>query len=96
MWPLKMVEIETYTACNRRCSYCPNATHERPDAFMSEALFASIIDQLSELQFGGRMSFHFYNEPLLDPRLTDFIRHSRQQLPSIRIVLYSNGDLLPA
>ena len=94
MWPLKMVEIETYTACNRRCVYCPNSDHERPPHFMPDMLFDRIIDELATLGFCGRMSYHFYNEPLLDPRLATFVRSSRQRLPSIRIVLYSNGDLM--
>jgi radical SAM protein with 4Fe4S-binding SPASM domain len=93
-YPIRMVEIETRTICNRRCSYCPNSDHSRPDAEMPEPLFVSIIAQLSDLGFDGRMSFHFYNEPLLDDRLERFVAQACAALPEMRVVLYSNGDLL--
>jgi len=93
-FPIRMVEIETRTRCNRACSYCPNSTHQRPDVELPEPLYRSILAQLRELRFEGRMSFHFYNEPLLDQRLEGFIRIAREQLERLRIVLYSNGDYL--
>lgn len=89
-----MVEIETYTRCNRRCKYCPNFDHQRPDVFMSEELYQNILDQLVDFDFQGRISHHFYNEPLLDSRLCSFIAQARFRIPKCRIVLYSNGDFL--
>lgn len=92
--PIKMVEIETYTRCNRRCSYCPNHDHARPDVHMPDELYHRILDQLVEIGFRGRLSYHFYNEPLLDPRLPGFVAAARRRLPECRIVLYSNGDFM--
>jgi radical SAM protein with 4Fe4S-binding SPASM domain len=93
-FPIRMVEIETRTKCNRTCVYCPNSTHDRGDVSMPDHLFHSIVDQLQDLGFAGRMSFHFYNEPLLDDRLVDLIGYARRALPAVRIVLYTNGDRL--
>ena len=93
-YPIQMVELETRTVCNRRCSYCPNHDHRRHDVEMPEPLFEEILRQLSDLDFAGRMSFHFYNEPLLDVRLERFVEMARDVLPKVRRVLYSNGDLL--
>jgi radical SAM protein with 4Fe4S-binding SPASM domain len=92
--PIRMVEIETYTPCNRKCSYCPNIDHERETVMMPDELYDSIIMQLRELGFCGRMSFHFYNEPLLDPRLPFLVARAKQALPETRVVLYTNGDFL--
>ena len=93
-----VVEIETSTACNRRCTYCPNFVFERGllknTQALADELFYRIVDQLAELRFVGRMSPHFYGEPLLDERLPKFIRYFRSKLPLAKFVIFTNGDYL--
>lgn len=92
---LLVVEIETASACNRTCWYCPNSKHKRPSrGRMPESLFRKILSDLAERSYAGRLSFHFYNEPLLDKRLCDFVALARQALPESYIKLFTNGDLL--
>lgn len=88
------VEIETTTVCNRKCDYCPNSTIGRPAGNMDENLFYKIIDELSALQYSGRISPHFYGEPLMDKRIAGFIKYMRKKLPAAQIKLFTNGDLL--
>lgn len=88
------VEIETTTICNRKCDYCPNSTIGRPAGYMDEKLFYKIIDELSTLGYSGRVSPHFYGEPLMDKRIVRFIRYMREKLPKAYIKLFTNGDLL--
>lgn len=92
--PLLLVEIETAAPCNRRCRYCPVSTHEARAGQMPRELFAKIIADLRAMGFRGTMSFHFYNEPLLDERLEGFIRLAHQELPEAYLLLYTNGDAL--
>ena len=93
--PLTALAIEINSACNRRCPWCPNCEAIRPkNKFLDETLFYSIIDQLVEMEFRGRVTFSLYNEPLLDRRLPLFIRYTRENLPSSLIYLNTNGDLL--
>jgi len=61
---------------------------------MSPSLYQKIINNLVEIDFAGRISFDFYNEPLLHPELTDFVILTRAQLPRSILHLYSNGSLL--
>ena len=92
----QVVEIEVSSRCNRRCVYCPQS-HEwfrQPQHYMDRTIFDSIIAQLTDLKFAGRLSFHMYNEPLLHPHLEDLVAHARRHLPSAWLVLYTNGDLL--
>lgn len=89
-----MVEIETQTNCNRSCSYCPNNIYSRQFRQMEMPLIKKILNELSCMGFKGRLSFHFYNEPLLDNRLPSIIRLSRTLIPRSRIVIYTNGDFL--
>jgi 8-amino-3,8-dideoxy-alpha-D-manno-octulosonate transaminase len=92
--PLQDVEIETTTICNRKCNYCPNYTVGRPSERMDEKTFYRIIDSLKKYGFKGRVSPHFYGEPLTDNRLASFIHYVHTNLPSAFIKLYTNGELL--
>ncbi len=92
------VDIETITACNRRCSWCPNSIYDRGliknKKLMDEKLFSKIIDELSELKFSGQIRFSFYGEPLLDERLNGFVKYTRGKLPKVDIFVFTNGDFL--
>ncbi|MEW6295839.1 MAG: SPASM domain-containing protein [Candidatus Diapherotrites archaeon] len=88
------VEIETNTECNRKCLYCPNSLYRRGRHSMELRLYKKIIGELSRIKFNGRLSPHFYNEPLLDERLPLLINYAREKLPEAFICIYTNGDLL--
>lgn len=92
------VEIETQTACNRKCHYCPNSVHDRSDIAnnkqMESELFCKVIDELAEIKYYGRLSPHMYNEPLMDERLPDLLSYARKKLPNVYIQIYTNGDFL--
>jgi len=88
------LDIETTSFCNLKCSYCPNANIDRGRHFMEEKLFRKIIDELAEINFKGRVSPHFYGEPLCDDRLPELLTYARQKLPQADIVIHTNGILL--
>ncbi len=90
----KMVEIETISACNRNCVYCPVSVNPRPAKMMDEALYKKIIGDLGDIRFTGTLFFCFYSEPLLDKRLFGFLKQARTQLPGATLEVYTNGDLL--
>lgn len=92
------VEIETSTACNLRCRYCPNSVSERGliknNRQMPESLFYRLVDELAEMGFEGDFHAHFFNEPLLDERLPDLLSYVRGKLDRCKIALFTNGLLL--
>ncbi|MEW6619433.1 MAG: SPASM domain-containing protein [bacterium] len=97
------VEIEINTACNMKdlsgsyCSYCPNSIIDPidPPQLMDDNLYTKIIDELKELGFSGRLSFHFYSEPLLHPQIEWIIKYATEKLhPRAERILYTNGDKL--
>lgn len=95
MQPFEQIDIETHNVCNRSCGYCPVSLDKRgPDAFMPTELFQSIIYQLSDLGFTGRINLNLYNEPLLDERLDEFAMLIKKILPKAKLHLYTNGDYL--
>ena len=92
--PLQAVEIETTTICNRKCRYCPNYTVGRPHRLMEDKIFYRIIDSLKKHGFTGRISPHFYGEPLTDSRLESFLTYIHANLPMATIKLFTNGEML--
>ena len=90
------VHIDTYAACNRKCSFCFNSLKQpkRKLGIMSEATYKSIIDQLSEIHYCGKISPYFYGEPLCDKRLPELIAYARRKCPCSYIQINSNGDRL--
>jgi 2-deoxy-scyllo-inosamine dehydrogenase (SAM-dependent) len=93
---LKNVEIEINSRCNRRCSYCPVSIAPNPDVpkFMSDRVLDRIIDELSAIDYAGRVSYHFYNEPLLRKDLESLVERVGTGVPLAHQVLYTNGDYL--
>jgi 8-amino-3,8-dideoxy-alpha-D-manno-octulosonate transaminase len=85
------VNIETTSQCNIKCPYCPVNVVERGRHLMEDWLFRKIIDELAEIGFKGRVSPHFYGEPLLDTRLPELCAYVRARLPPVNIVIHTNG-----
>ena len=86
------VEIEINSACNMACSYCPNSVALRKEkGFMELDLYEKIMLQLQDIAFSGRISYEFYNEPLLHPKFDEIVKMTKTYLPDCSIHLYSNG-----
>lgn len=90
------IEIETINRCNLTCSFCPTNKHfdTRPFKLMEERLFFSIIKQLQDMDYTGLLALFSNNEPLLDERIIDFCKVTKQSLPKAFLYLYTNGTLL--
>ena len=86
------VEISTY--CNRKCHYCPNKDYETPKEFMNFDVFKHIVEELKKIKFSGLFQYNFFNEPLFDTRLPEFVKYVNENLPKCIQVLVSNGDIL--
>jgi hypothetical protein len=98
---VRLIDLETSSQCNRRCEYCINTTYDETrdrftkNVFMKDEMFESIIDQLAEVCFRGRIAFHYLNEPLMFvDSLVQRISLARQKLPNALLVIYTNGDFL--
>lgn len=87
------IELETRTRCNSKCSFCAAniLTDQRPDIYMSDALYQKILDELVALDYRGGIRFFVNNEPLLDKRTPDFIRQAKARLPHATTEVHTNG-----
>jgi GTP 3',8-cyclase len=93
---LTVVEIEVGSRCNRRCSYCPVSVNPRPPVprWMPDDVFTTVVRQLGEAGFRGRISYHLYNEPLLRRDLARLVAMVDEVVPDALQLLNTNGDLL--
>jgi len=91
-----VVEVEVNSLCNRKCSYCPVSILPKPSVlrYMSKDVFNRLIIELKKIEFSGRFSYQFYNEPLLRRDLENLVQQVSIELPDTYQVLYTNGDLL--
>lgn len=92
-----LVELETFTFCNRKCGFCPN--HKMPDRYtrsanryMDEGLYLEILDDLGSIGYSGDISYSRYNEPLADRIILARLRQARERVPSARLYTHTNGD----
>ena len=94
--PFTTVEVEVGSRCNRKCSYCPVSVVPPLSIprHMSDQVFGQLLAELKRIGFAGRISYHFYNEPLLRKDLEHLVVWTVDQLPRAHPVLFTNGDLL--
>lgn len=93
---LKNVEVEVNSRCNRKCVYCPVSVLPIPDAprHMPEHIFDRLVEELEGIDYAGRISYHFYNEPLLRKDLERLMEKVKGRLPRAHQIIFTNGDLL--
>jgi radical SAM protein with 4Fe4S-binding SPASM domain len=87
--------IESTNYCNIKCIMCPRGEPDvmtRALGHMDNALFRRILDQAAF--FSEPCWFHWFGEPLLNPRLFDQIALAKQRIPNLGIS--TNATLLHA
>lgn len=92
---LKLIEIEVYSYCNRRCWFCPNSHINRmsENNLMPEEMYLSIIDQLAEIDYDKEITYSRYNEPLAYKEIIiKRISQARERLPKAKLRTNTNGD----
>ncbi|MBI3892986.1 MAG: radical SAM protein, partial [Candidatus Wallbacteria bacterium] len=92
----KNVMIQTTTACNAACTFCPHPQikDEVSQGTMDESLFRKIVDELSGHDPVLRILMYLMNEPLLDPRIAERVDYAKEKNPKATVHLLSNGVLL--
>lgn len=61
---------------------------------MSWECYKQIINQLSDINYNGRIALMLSNEPLLEERMEEMIVYARQKSPRFFLDMTTNGTLL--
>ena len=97
MTPLfDVILIETHNECTRTCWFCKFG-QDRQDPQQSQMAWSTIeriVGNLRDLNYRGRISWFWINEPLMDFRIAEIISYTRRECPEAFISLVTNGDLL--
>lgn len=93
---VKLVEIEVFSYCNRKCWFCPNAKIDRhsTNVHMPESMYLKILGELREVWFSGTITYSRYNEPLADRIILERIRQAHEIVPDALLSTHTNGDYL--
>jgi len=98
--PLRWINLETSSYCNRRCVECIRNSHPDADVagpwrernFMPLETIQHVLEQAVEMGHPDWIGLTFYNEPLLDPRIVDIVIYVKSL--GLKSCLLSNGDNL--
>jgi radical SAM protein with 4Fe4S-binding SPASM domain len=61
---------------------------------MTWPVIERIVKNLRDLNYRGRISWFWINEPLMDSRMVEIIKYTRRECPEAFISIVTNGDLL--
>lgn len=92
----KVLLVETRNICTRACWFCKFGQERQDESTvqMDWNTIERIVYNLRDLKYDGRISWFFINEPLLDKRIPQILRLTRENCPKAFITLNTNGDLL--
>ncbi len=92
---LRLIEIELFSYCNRKCSWCPNFIIDRSTNVNQQYDINSLIGELYNNNYKGYISFSRYNEPFYDANiLNETILKFKEKLPYCTYISNTNGDFL--
>lgn len=95
---LKRIRIESASACNLRCLYCPTGTdYNNPRIvrqIMPAAVFDRIVDQIKDFPTLTYATMYFGGEPLLNKDLLPNIQRLLNETTIKNIQLVTNGMLI--
>jgi radical SAM protein with 4Fe4S-binding SPASM domain len=91
----KSILIETCNICQGKCIFCPYSNIRKGNDiyFLEKDIIERLLYEIKKY-YVERISLFNNNEPLLDNRIYEIIRTTRNILPSVEITLSTNGILL--
>ncbi len=92
----RRIMIQTTSACNSSCIFCPHTQFrdKLPQGRMSDELFRSIIEEMSQVPEQVRINLFLMNDPLMDSHIVEKIHLAKEIVPNSIIGLWTNGALL--
>lgn len=92
--PIRKIDIEITSFCNRKCGWCPNYIYDRNFMrIMPDEMYSKIINELSENDYDGCISFTRFNESFANRDLLEKrIKEARNKVPNSFLICNTNGD----
>ena len=94
---IRLIEIELFSYCNRKCKWCPNSIIDRQSVNLElpDDILETLMQDLQKMHYEGVFSFSRYNEPfayfeLLNKKLEII----KKYFPNNKMVSNTNGDFI--
>lgn len=94
---IRLLELELFSYCNRKCDWCPNKYIDRitDNKILSDRILINLLKELKEKEFNGTISFSRYNEPLSSFSTSmEKVLLIKKFLPKVKLVSNTNGDFI--
>lgn len=94
---LRLVEIELFSYCNRKCSWCPNSYIDRQSEikYLDVGVLHDLLCELKQNGYAGKFSFSRYNEPFSNAEVLRLANNMiRKVFPDAVLVSNTNGDYI--
>lgn len=85
------LQIESTTACNAKCTFCPRYEMTRPMGEMSDELFYKIVKEGKEMEVKHFLPF-LNGEPFVFSRIWEWLDYLERQ--KVWVTLYTNAELI--
>ena len=94
------VDVGIDSWCNRSCGYCNLSLapdqHTSKGTAMPQETWCKVLSSLGRIDYKGDLQAVYLNEPLLTAERTlAFYDDAARLVPNARLILFTNGDLLP-
>lgn len=91
MKDIRLVEIELFSYCNRKCNWCPNREIDRTFVqWIDHSIFTNLINEINE--YTGAITFSRFNEPL-SQNIVKHLKYIKERV-NCPLVTNTNGDYL--
>ena len=88
----RSAQIEITSHCNWACKFCPVSIDPKPKSIMPMDIFSEIIKKASVHKSIRFVTFHFFNEPTLDPYFEERLKILKKY--NMKLALFTNSSAL--
>lgn len=90
---IQWLEFELSNNCQyaNEHNWCPRSCDTRELIFLRSYIVRRVVEFFERYDFSGRIYLSGYNEPLIDPRLTELVQYIKKRLPKCNIDMFTNG-----
>jgi MoaA/NifB/PqqE/SkfB family radical SAM enzyme len=91
-----ILQIQSQSLCNAQCSICPHrvVSKKLDQGTMDWSLFEKIATEAASAPLLSTVVFSLHNEPLIDKRTFDWVKHLKSISPNKYCQVTTNGELL--
>lgn len=91
-----VVQLQTQSVCNAECAICPYPSIRKliPHGIMEGSLFQKVVSEIAQEKLFFELLLELQNEPLVDARIFELIKHFKSLAPGKKCAVITNGSLI--